>query len=183
MSSFFGPKAELFRSLRPLLSHPSYGGGFSYSDVFDTWNGTNAFHPHVDPLSAKATMMIDPVLQHRLDTGYFNTIIFTNAANKYYTMAAYFQHRPVDQQSLLYRYQQQYNPLVIVVDGSDSTGCHIFPSHERYELHYHFHFIREYDVARKKMMDDPQHRLLLPHGWSGCLTNPNGGNATFHPDS
>eukprot|EP00977_Amphora_coffeiformis_P023069 scaffold12163_cov176-Amphora_coffeaeformis.AAC.8 len=61
-----GPNVELFNS----LPHPSSsGGGFSYSNVFDTWNGTNEYSPF---WSSNATM--DPAMQERLDQGFFNTI-------------------------------------------------------------------------------------------------------------
>lgn len=168
MSSFFGPKVELFRSLRPLLATSSYGRGFSYSDVFDTWNGTNGYSPK--PFEAE----IDPDLQERLDTGFFNMIVLTNAGNKYCTLHEYFRDRPAAQRSVLSNYQQKFNPLVVVVDGSDILGCHVFPHDEKYGLHYHFHFIREYNAARER---DQQ----LPHGWSGC--NSDHANRTFHKDS
>jgi hypothetical protein len=144
MSSLFGPKDALFESL---VAPPKemYGQGFSYVNSFsDKWNETE----------------MDKLTRQRLQDGFFNTIVFTNAGNHYCQLREYFSNMPSDI-NLLYDYQREFNPLVIVVDGSDSRGCHKFFQGEAYPLEYHLHFIREYDDARA---DDDS----LPVRWTGC---------------
>jgi len=160
MSSFFGPKVELFKS----LPHPkkSYGGSFSYSNVFDTWNGTNRYSPW------RSRGAVDPALQERLDSGFFNTIVLTNGDNMFCGLGKYFSYN-IEEKPVLYDYQKKFNPLVIVLDGNDIIGCHGFKIKESNGLHYHFHFIREYKAARRR--DN-----RLPHGWSGC-------DGSFHEES
>ena len=148
MSSLFGPKDELFDSLAPSDSSKMYGRGFSYSRVFsDPWNMTE----------------MDQLTKQRLESGFFNLIIFTNGANFYCGQREYFYWEILQKRiDLLYDYQRKYNPLVAVVDGNDEHGCHKFFVGDNHKLEYHAHFIREFEKARTV-----DHHSLPIH-WSGC---------------
>ena len=149
MSSYFGPKFQLFKSL-PKVGR-LYGRGFSYTNVFDTWNIS---YPKQN--ASITGQVVDPFLRYRFNRGFFNTIVLTTARNGFCGLRKYFWNRD-DEMNTLYDYQRKYNPLVIVVDGNDGNGCHKFSE----SFQYHFHFIREYNTARRK-------DKRLPSRWSGC---------------
>jgi len=135
MSSYFGPKEELFQC----FPHENmYGLGFSYSNVFmEDWNKTE----------------MEQLTQQRLQDGFFNMIIYTNARNQHCNQRDYFEREIIN------NYQQKYNPLVVVIDGSDEKGCHDFFSLDEKPLYYHLQFVREFQRAQINQ------QMIK---WSGC---------------
>lgn len=149
MSSLFGPKYELFETLSPGDTNKMYGRGFSYSRVFsDPWNVTQ----------------MDALTKQRLKDGFFNMIVFTNGGNMYCDKGKYF-YWEMSNVDILNNYQKQFNPLVVLVDGNDISGCHKFFSADEHPLEHHAHFIREFHNSRSQDQS-------LPVPWNGCnVTN------------
>jgi hypothetical protein len=178
MASLFGPKFQIFSDLHAPSKQGDYGRGFSYSNVFDNWSSAQGANTDQESFQ----LMIDPILQHRLDTGYFNVIVHMNGGNRFCKLSEFLPPpTPVvvapkptttltstdtttdnrTTKTFLHEYQEKYDPLVIVIDGSDEDGCHVFSPDDG--LQYHMHFIREYDAARRVM--GPNDR---PRSWTGC---------------
>lgn len=144
MSSYFGPKRDLFKS----LSRPSkslYGKGISYRNTFDEWNITR----------------MNQLLKKRLDDGFFNMIIYTNGGNTYCGLDKYFPPKaevlPSPKAEVLLDYQKKYNPIVVAVDGNDEGGCHDLLTGDP-ALAYHILFVREFHKAKASQLSE----------WSGC---------------
>lgn len=141
MSSYFGPKNDLSKSLS-LPSNRLYGKGISYKDTFDEWNITR----------------MDQLLKERLDGGFFNMIIYTNGGNTYCGVGKYFYHNISKAQILLEYYQKKYNPVVVAVDGTDVGGCHDLLTNKDLDPAYHILFVREFQKAEASRLSE----------WSGC---------------
>jgi len=139
MSSYFGPKRDLFQQFQ---KKNMYGNGFSYSNVFDNeWNVEE----------------MDKLTKRRLNDGFFNMIVFTNSGNSWCSLDQYFSNQ-LSEQRLLFEYRETYNPLVVTVDGSDIDGCHEFSFGSDKSFTYHAQFVREYHS--KNISDLTE--------WTGC---------------
>lgn len=132
MSSLNGPKDVLFANFtRGRL----YGGGMSYTNVFPELN---------EPL-----LLQREITEQRLQEGFFDIIVWTNAGNAKCCATCYdvLSYGNTTISGRLKAYQQAFNPLFVVVDGSDGGGCHIF--FQDGSLKYHVQFSREYGNFRR----------------------------------